>query len=275
MVKNKLESIYKLKIQQFVYEFSTWSKNQYMDQEGNLIHAGEFGMMREEIVKKIIATVLPERYGIGTGFIITPCNQVSTQCDLIVYDKFSAPTLCINDSYRFYPIDCVVAVIEVKSNISKSELKQALIKLKKIKKLRMSLNGRPKKGCEGLQTNLDSEDRLPTFLICNKFTFEMPLNKFSDFYENNKDEMFLMHNMILSVEEGVYLYSDKTQCTTAESIYGHNIVNKNAFISKDDDNYHITIFLNKLALLVRNITKVEFEIEKYSATKDYKIDIQD
>ena len=52
-----------------------------------LIHAGEFGRLREVVSKDFVRFAIPRRLDIGTGFIMNHIGDVSTQADLVVYDK--------------------------------------------------------------------------------------------------------------------------------------------------------------------------------------------
>lgn len=124
------------KIERFVHDYANLSRSVFVNTKGNLIHPGEFGMYREQIVKELLKPFLPEKFDIGTGFIITSKNRISTQCDLIIYDKENSPII-ENAEQRFFPVECVVGVIEIKSNLSKSDFKKAVSKLSKIKKLRI------------------------------------------------------------------------------------------------------------------------------------------
>ena len=73
-------------------------------------------MYRERIVSDLLKPFLPSRLAVGTGFIITHQNKQSTQCDLIIYDKENTPVI-ENGDQRFFPVECVIGVVEVK-NIS-------------------------------------------------------------------------------------------------------------------------------------------------------------
>lgn len=64
------------------------SKNIFWDEEKNrLMHSGEYGIYREELIKKWLRIFIPDMFGISSGFIINSKGQISTQCDLIIYDR--------------------------------------------------------------------------------------------------------------------------------------------------------------------------------------------
>src|SRR5690606_12380818 len=82
--------------------------------DGKLFHAQEFGVYRERVLAEIIKSVIPETVQVKDGFIITSRNKLSTQCGVIIYDTNNTPI--INDGVlRFFPIEAVLAIGEVKS----------------------------------------------------------------------------------------------------------------------------------------------------------------
>ena len=121
------------KIEVFVNEYLKISRKIFKNEEGDSFHNGEFGMYREKIVADLLKPLLPRRLSIGTGFIVSKKNNVSSQCDLIIFDNTNTPVF-ENYDQRFFPVECVVGVVEVKSKMTKTQLKEALIKLTNIKK---------------------------------------------------------------------------------------------------------------------------------------------
>jgi len=158
------------KIDSFMYAYKNLSRDVFVNEKGDLIHPGEFGMYREKIVSELIKPLLPSKLGIGTGFIITSKNHISTQCDIIIYDKENTPII-ENGEQRFFPVESVVGVIEVKSKLTKSDFKEALVKLTKIKALREDIGSKNpyifKDGSfTGFDTKNNVRDQMATFLIC-------------------------------------------------------------------------------------------------------------
>jgi hypothetical protein len=83
-------------------------------------HPAENGRFREIILSNTIKKHLPEKYCIGTGFIIKQRetrgdHDVSTQIDLMVYDN-SYPVLFREGNFSIVTADAVRAIIEVKTN---------------------------------------------------------------------------------------------------------------------------------------------------------------
>jgi len=104
----------------------------------NLIsHNGEDGVYKEIVLKNIIRRFLPEKYYIGTGFVVHQTENreqhiPSTQIDLLIYDDAS-PILFKEGDFVILTPDSVRGIIEVKSNIQNvTSLKEVLIKSNKI-----------------------------------------------------------------------------------------------------------------------------------------------
>lgn len=74
---------------------------------------------------------LPPQFGVCSGFIIDNEMNISPQTDVIIYDKHVSPIFSIQNE-RIFPMECVLAVIEVKSNLNSNELGDSIKKLKKI-----------------------------------------------------------------------------------------------------------------------------------------------
>ena len=84
-------------------------------------HNGEDGMYKEIVLKNIIRRFLPEKYKIGTGFVVNQTENrdihiPSTQIDLLIYDNTS-PILFKEGDFVILTPDSVCGIIEVKSNL--------------------------------------------------------------------------------------------------------------------------------------------------------------
>ena len=91
---------------------------------GELSHQGEKGILREAFIRRLLETVLPPHFGVGSGLIVDKWNRQSSQTDLLVYDKRRLPPLLEQNGHGIYPMDAVLRVIEVKSTLDKDGLVQ-------------------------------------------------------------------------------------------------------------------------------------------------------
>lgn len=99
-------------------------------------HQGSKGTYRQNSLKKFLAQGrLPSRYGIGTGEIVGPIQNVSRQSDLIIYDQLNGFSLIYDEETQVYPIECIAGVIEVKSTLNKKEFLKSLENIRSTKSL--------------------------------------------------------------------------------------------------------------------------------------------
>ena len=269
---NKIfDKLIKSKIEQFIVEYKNLSRQIFVNEDGVLIHPGEFGIYREKIIKKLIEPFLPSRLAIGSGFIITHNDNISTQCDIIIYDKENTPII-ETDEQRFFPIECVAGVIEVKSKLTKAQMKEALIKLTNIKNLRNDINTNIYTYKDGnnhipFNTKINVRDQIATFLVCEKvdMDYEKDINTFFKETYSGVDKS-LYHNMILSLDDGCFMYFDGKV-----SIY-HSYFNyeKDNFINElliphslGYDYEHILIFVNYFFMLISSISILYLEMTEY------------
>lgn len=91
--------------------------------EHDLPHQGEKGGIRERRVADFLSTILPKKYGIGTGHIIDSQDDptISYQTDIVIYDALEGIALPIDNYYSLFPCECVYAAIEVKSKLTASD----------------------------------------------------------------------------------------------------------------------------------------------------------
>lgn len=99
-------------------------------------HPLEVGLARERLLVEYLGRLIPERYGIGSGFIIDAQGNRSLQIDIVIYDKIVAGPFVIPGHVHFFPCESVVAIGEVKSSIKdKKTLGDALAKIKSVQEL--------------------------------------------------------------------------------------------------------------------------------------------
>jgi len=71
------------KIELFINSFQSTSRSVFFDEESKkLRHSGEFGMYREKISHSFLKFIMPQKFSLGDGFIISNKDEVSTQCDI-------------------------------------------------------------------------------------------------------------------------------------------------------------------------------------------------
>ena len=95
-------------------------------------HRGKLGENREALLQRFLATYLPKRFGVGTGFALFGA-EVSTQQDVVVYDQLNNPVLFPDTVAPLFPPSALAAFIEVKSTLTRDELRDVVVKVKRVK----------------------------------------------------------------------------------------------------------------------------------------------
>lgn len=118
--------------------FSSVSKKMSIDFEeitSQINHNGEKGNAREDVLQSYLRGYIPDKYTFSKGTIIDCTDSQSKQVDIIIHDKYITPCLVGMDSTKVIPIECVYAVIEVKSVLTKEELRKSIKNIYSVKKL--------------------------------------------------------------------------------------------------------------------------------------------
>jgi hypothetical protein len=92
---------------------------------GLLSHGALIGSVREFFTARALKSVLPSNVHIGSGIVYSSSGARSKQVDIVIYDA-SFPFLESVPGQGLYFLDGVIATIEVKSTLNKSELYKAL-----------------------------------------------------------------------------------------------------------------------------------------------------
>ncbi|MEX0902343.1 MAG: DUF6602 domain-containing protein [Pseudohongiellaceae bacterium] len=89
-------------------------------------HNPTIGVLTEEVVREFLRTHLPKRVSVEQGFVIAADGELSRQCDILIYDsQMYAPLYRINDIV-IVPSESVIALIEVKTTISRAIFHRAI-----------------------------------------------------------------------------------------------------------------------------------------------------
>lgn len=87
---------------------------------GGVEQDGEKGAFREFFVSQLIRPFMPPHFGIGSGVVMDYYERQSRQSDVIIYDRRLLPPILLAGDRGIFPIDSVLAVIEVKSCLKAS-----------------------------------------------------------------------------------------------------------------------------------------------------------
>ena len=103
--------------------------------QGFARHRLSGGENREGLVKTFLVGHLPKRFGVSTGLIISHDGMFSNQADLVVVDNQNNAPLYPEYRNKLWPVEAIYALIEVKTHLSVSDLKDAISKGRRFKSL--------------------------------------------------------------------------------------------------------------------------------------------
>lgn len=98
----------------------------------NMPHQGEKGRIREILIGKLFRPLLPADLGVGTGFVIASTGEISSQQDIILYDQSVLPPAMVDEATGLFPIESVLYTIEVKTKLTREELRKTERSARKI-----------------------------------------------------------------------------------------------------------------------------------------------
>ena len=89
----------------------------------NIKHPSLKGQLREIVIRDLFGPLLPADVGVGTGEIISADDQHSGQQDVVIFDKRILPPMVLESATGVFPIESVLYAIEVKSKITRKQLR--------------------------------------------------------------------------------------------------------------------------------------------------------
>lgn len=90
---------------------------------GGVAHDGEKGAFREFFLAELIRPFVPKHFGVGSGVIVDAYGHQSKQSDVVIYDHRLMPPILLSGDRGVFPIDSVLAVVDVKSTLKASHYK--------------------------------------------------------------------------------------------------------------------------------------------------------
>lgn len=99
-------------------------------------HRPSRGFAREYVLKELLRQYLPQKLAIGSGIVISTDGSVSKQLDIVIYDATNTPIMYGAGDLQIFPVECVYAVIEVKSFLNSGELSKSIENVRSVKSMR-------------------------------------------------------------------------------------------------------------------------------------------
>lgn len=242
---------------------------------GMTTHPHAVGGGRENSARMKLKNILPAGVGIGSGFVIDSYGNTSQQCDIILYEENFAMRFIVNEDHAntYYNCESVIAVGEVKSVASMTEVKDSVIKLGKVNQLkRYNDDGynyrkylsataiRNSLGDEKIEYNSDGDTlgQIFTFLLCQDLNAKTSSIIKCMQEKCNKECEYI--NKILSTN-GAYVSFLDTQQNPIKVLPGK--IGANSVFNMVDNKFAFNYFVHNLVDFITHATTVPLNYERY------------
>jgi hypothetical protein len=106
-------------------------------------HHPSAGSNREDLVAKFLRGHLPKAFGIDTGLILSQSGHLAREADLVIVDQLWNAPLHPTTPKRLWLAEAVYALIEVKTTLTPSTLRDAMKKCRRFKTLPRTFDTAP------------------------------------------------------------------------------------------------------------------------------------
>lgn len=242
---------------------------------GMTTHPHAVGSGRENSARIKLKNILPAGVGVGSGFVIDSYGNTSQQCDIILYEENFAMKFNVNEDLEntYYNCESVIAVGEVKSVASMTEVKDAIIKLSKVNQLKRYNNDgynyrnylsataiRNSLGDEKIEYNSDGDTlkQIFTFLLCQDLNAKT--SSIIEFMQEKCNKECEYINKILSTT-GAYISFLDTQQIPIKVMPGK--LGANSVFNMVDNKYAFNHFIHNLIDFITHATTVPLDYGRY------------
>jgi hypothetical protein len=162
-------------------------------------HPRDLGNARETLLRNFLTDsgYLPKKYSVSdlSVRVASETGHISNEIDIAIYDSEELITLMKRqDVYEVYPIESVYGVIQVKSNLTKKELKSGFKNLESFKKLKDSSTG--------------SNNKFSLlFSYCSDMKWEDIVKEIKEFSEENPKSVY--PNAIFILDRGFFIFGEE------------------------------------------------------------------
>lgn len=163
-------------------------------------HPRDLGDSRETLLRKFLTDsgYLPRKYSVSalSVRVASETGHISNEIDIAIYDSENLITLMKRqDVYAVYPIESVYGVIQVKSNLTKKELKSGFKNLASFKKLKGSV------------ANSRNNKFALLFAYCSDMKWEDIVREIKEFSKENPKSVY--PNAIFILDRGFFIFGEE------------------------------------------------------------------
>lgn len=106
-------------------------------------HQGEKGRENELSLARLLASLVPARYGVGSGLIFDSQGAESSQSDIVLFNAIDEPAILAQTNQVLFPVENVRGVIEVKTSAGKTEVEDIGVKVASVRSLNPAIGDLP------------------------------------------------------------------------------------------------------------------------------------
>lgn len=108
-----------------------------------IAHQGEKGRENELSLARLLTSLVPSRYGVGSGLIFDQHGTESSQTDIVLFDAVDEPALLAQTNQVLFPVENVRGAVEVKTSIGKPEIEDIGEKVASVRALKPAVGALP------------------------------------------------------------------------------------------------------------------------------------
>ncbi len=253
-------------------------------------HNGEKGSENESLLKDFLISLLPKKLSVGTGFIVDSNGCMSKQCDIIIYDSLYSPNLIQFRENTIFPIECVYAVIEVKTTITNDCVEKAFEALEVLRS--MNFNSErvmffPSVAPKAQSQMTSTETSPPLYFIFGYRTLFSEAEKIFEIFKKHKTKPFPEASCILdsgiikietleSGERELNFYVPHVQKEGKDVVYtgnkkehSENGISYKILQKRTDKGVDTKFLVNSVDNLIMFVFMIHENLSKKSMGKDY------
>ncbi|WP_037287740.1 DUF6602 domain-containing protein [Saccharibacillus sacchari] len=266
--------------EELIYAFS---------KSGMTTHPHSVGSGRESAAKVKLEAILPPGIGIGSGFVIDSYGNTSAQCDIILYEQNYSLKFIINEdkAYTYYSCESVIAVGEIKSSASISDIEDSFKKIKRIRELKRRISREDEEsnsfrkyfssmsltGTEEERYSQDKKqfDQIFTFILCKNLS--TPLSSIKNKASEIFDDYSQYFNCILSIEDLYIQYAKIKNATAVEHAF--SALEADYIFSTENAELNFNLFIKYLTSFIDRGRTVPLDYHHYHLKEDANINIKE
>jgi len=121
-----------------------------------IAHQGEKGRENELSLARMLTSLAPSRYGVGSGLIFDQHGTESSQTDIILFDAVDEPAILAQTNQVLFPVENVRGAIEVKTSAGKAEVQDIGAKVASVRSLKPAVGNLPLYAAVGYSATVEA-----------------------------------------------------------------------------------------------------------------------